>query len=103
MGYNHFYAMKNPEGTYRIECMICIYREKFGKHPDFLKDLEGDAHTGFNTKYALLVRDDIDSEVSASALASDYNHQYDDLITSCEDTSDWKQFPFKDCEPIYYR
>lgn len=28
MEYNHFYAMKKPEGTYRIECLTRKYRKR---------------------------------------------------------------------------
>lgn len=97
-----FRHLRNIDGTYRIECLLIVYRQKLGKHPDFLKPV-GDNITGYYTKYFLSIEDNILSEEQAVRKANDYNKKYDSLIEKCEDTGDWSDFPFKDCEIIYYK
>jgi hypothetical protein len=91
-----FCVIKNPEGTYRIECQFVVYREKFGRHPKFLKGCEGNARDGFNTKFWFLVEDDLDKEEAKRKLV-EYQTKYDELIISIEnDDTRWEEFPFKD-------
>lgn len=90
--------------TYRIECRIVIYRQKFGKHPDFLKEYEGNKHgEGYNTKFFLLIEDDISDENTAKAKVDKYNKDYADLISKCENSGEWGAFPFKSSVIVYYK
>lgn len=97
-----FYTVKNNDNTFRVECRLIVYREKFGKHPDFLKPT-GDKATGYYTKYFLLIEDTIPSESAANDIAAKYASSYDALVKKCEDTGEWTDFPFKDCEIIFYK
>lgn len=97
-----FGAIENNDGTWRIECVCIIYRALHGKHPDWAKPT-GDAITGFNTKYFLLIEDDIKSMMKAVTRAEELEAQYGDLVRNCENTGDWTDFPFKDKEIIYYK
>jgi hypothetical protein len=97
-----FYPVDNNDGTYRIECRCIIYRAMLGKHPDWAKP-QGDAKDGFNTKYYLLIEDDIASLATAQKRADDLNHKYSDILTKCEDTGDWTTFPFTDRPIIFYK
>lgn len=97
-----FFVIKNNDDTYRIECKLIVYRALHGKHPDFLKP-EGDEQMGFNTKYFLLIKDDISNESEANLLAHELNTKYQTLITVCEDSGNWDNFPFKHCPIIYYK
>ena len=89
-------------GTYHIECRCVIYRAKYGKHPDWAKP-EGDKDMGFNTKYFLLIEDNIQSESEAKKKAQYYEDKYADMIRKCEDTGNWDVFPFKNNEIVYYK
>lgn len=97
-----FFIMPNPDNTFRIECRLVIYREEFGKHPDFLKPI-GDAVTGYYTKYFLLIEDDILSKDLAEKACAKYDSLYAKLIENCENTGDWTDFPFKNNDIIYYK
>lgn len=97
-----FYTAKNNDNTFRVECRLVVYREKLGKHPDFLKPT-GDKATGYNTKYFLLIEDDISSESTANDIAAKYASSYDTLIEKCEESGDWTDFPFKDRAIIFYK
>ena len=95
-----FYPVDNNDGTYRIECRCIIYRAMLSKHPDWAKP-QGDAKDGFNTKYYLLIEDDIASLATAQKQADDLNHKYSGILNKCEDTGDWTTFPFTD-RPIIF-
>ena len=41
----NFSIIKNPEGTYHIECLFVVYRELFGEHPSWI-NCPGDARDG---------------------------------------------------------
>lgn len=97
-----FYVMNNSDGTYRIECKCIIYRALHGKHPDWAKPT-GNERDGFNTKYFLLIDDYIKSEEEAKQAAEYLNNEYKELITRCEDTGNWEEFPFKENEIIYWK
>lgn len=100
--FHAFYPVNNQDGTYRIECKCTIYREMLNKHPDWAKP-EGNAKDGFNTKYYLLIEDDIASLTIAQKQADDLNHKYSDILTKCENTGDWTTFPFTDKPIIFYK
>ena len=90
--------------TYLIECRIVIYRALFGKHPDFLKDYEGNKKgEGYNTKFFFLIEDDIPDENTAITKVHAYNEKYAKLITECENTGVWDNFPFKSNTITYYK
>ena len=97
-----FYPVNNNDGTYRIECRCIIYRTLLGKHPDWAKPT-GDATTGFNTKYFLLIEDNIPSKVDAQKKANELNAKYTDIIEICESTGNWSKFPFTNKPIIYYK
>lgn len=97
-----FYARDNGDGTFGVECRVIVYRAKLGKHPDFLKPI-GDEKFGFNTKYYLLVDDDIPTLEEATTKANEYNEKYGAMLTKCEDTCNWDEFPFKDALIVYYK
>lgn len=97
-----FYPVDNNDGTYRIECRCIIYRAMLGKHPDWAKP-QDDAKDGFNTKYYLLIEDDIVSLAAAQKQANNLNHKYSDILTKCEDTGNWTSFPFTDRPIIFYK
>lgn len=59
--------------------------------------------SGFNTKYYLLIADDIASLAAAQTQANDLNQKYGDILTKCEDTGDWTAFPFTDKPIIFYK
>ena len=96
----NFSIIKNPEGTYHIECLFVVYRELFGEHPSWI-DCPGDARDGFNTKFYFLIEDDLSLE-DATAKLKDYVDNYSKLIITIEnDKNRWDEFPFKD-KPIVY-
>ena len=97
-----FFIMDNNDGTYRIECKLIVYRNLHGKHPDFLKP-EGNAKLGFNTKYFLLIEDNIADKSNAISKANKLNADYNKIITECENSGDWTKFPFKNSPIIYYK
>lgn len=97
-----FYARNNGDGTFGVECKIVVYRAKLGKHPDFLKPT-GDEKDGFNTKYFLLVADDIPTLKDAETKALEFNQKYSKLQKECEDSGNWDNFPFKDAPIVYYK
>ena len=97
-----FQPVKNIDDTFAVECRIVVYREKLGRHPDFLYPV-GDAETGFYTKYFLLIEVDIPDMKTAENLAKRYNDKYANIIDNCENTGDWSNFPFKDKEIVYYK
>lgn len=98
-----FFVIVNPEGTKRIECRFIVYREKFGHHPSFLKDYEGNAREGFNTKFFFVVVDDLSDEEAETKLL-EFEEKYNDIVTNIEnDDTKWDEFPFKDCPISYYK
>ena len=90
-----FRAVDNEDGTWSVRTIIVIYRQKFGKHPDFLQNMQGDAKIGYNTKYCLLIEDDLTKE-QAEKRADELYARYDALQSHCENTGDWRDWPFKD-------
>lgn len=99
---DNFYARNNGDGTFGVECRVIVYRALLGKHPDFLKP-EGNEKEGFNTKYYLLVADDIATLEEANQLAKEYNKKYSAIQNKCEKTGNWDEFPFKDALIVYYK
>lgn len=97
-----FYPVDNRDGTYRIECRCVIYRASLGKHPSWAKP-EGDARLGYNTKYFLLIEDDIQTEADAIKKANEYEAKYGNILVQCEDTGDWRNFPFTNKLIVYYK
>ena len=99
---SRFSIIENPEGTYRIECMFIVYRQKFGHHPDFLpQDEEKGAREGFNTKFWFLVDDDL-TKNNAEKTVEEYQQKYDVEIRKIEnDDTLWDTFPFKNNIVIY--
>lgn len=99
----HFFVMENQnENTYHIECRLIVYRAKLGKHPDFLKPT-GNSVDGFNTKYFLLIEDDIASKTDADKRCDELERDYGEIIINAEDTGNWDKFPFKDKLIVYYK
>ena len=100
-----FTIIKNYDGsdTYRVECRIVIYREKLKCHPAFLEPYQGDKVMGFNTKFWLLIKDDISDKDKACRLCAKLNELYATIIQKAENTGNWAQFPFKDCTVTYYK
>ena len=98
---NSFYPLDNGDGTWRVECRCIIYRELHGVHPDWAKPV-GNAKEGYNTKYFLLVEDDL-SELSANEKAAEYNEMYGNLLTACENSGNWDDFPFTNRPIVYYK
>lgn len=99
---NTFRIMNNNDGTWHIECLCVIYRALFGKHPEWAKP-EGDAVNGYNTKYFVMVEDNIVTEEEAKQKANVYENKYGKLIKECEDSGNWDKFPFKDNTIVYYK
>lgn len=99
---SHFSIHENPEGTYRIECLFVVYRERFGHHPRFIHvDEEKGRREGFNTQYYYLVEDDINKNEAKNKL-KEYQEKYDDFLYDIEnDDRLWKRFPFKNNTIIY--
>lgn len=97
-----FSAIENNDGTWRIECRCVIYRALHGKHPDWAKPT-GDAVMGFNTKYYLLIEDNIKSMMKAIIKAEELESRYADIVRKCEDSGDWTDFPYKDNKIIFYK
>ncbi len=100
-----FTVIKNYESqeTYRVECRIVIYREKLKRHPEFLEPYQGDRVNGFNTKFWLLIEDNIPDKDKAYRLCTRLNELYAAVIRKAENTGNWAQFPFKNCTVTYYK
>ena len=109
----YFYPEKDTlvEGKYIVVFRITIYREKLGKHPDFLKSFGDEKHRkdGFSTKFWFLAKDENGNELvelskeEATNISNVMNEKYVDMLYRCEDTGDWDEFPFKNCEIIYHK
>lgn len=97
-----FSIVKNDNGTYHIECLFIVYREKFGHHPDFLpQDEERGKREGFNTKFWFLVMDYL-SAAEAQRRLTNYENLYSALIHEIEnDDTRWDEFPFKNKQIVY--
>lgn len=102
---------KLNEEKYIVGFTITIYREKLGKHPDFLSDF-GNPLThrdGFSTRFWFLAKDENGNDLEnltkeeAIYIANSMNDKYSNLIYSCEDTGIWDDFPFKNCLLIYHK
>lgn len=92
------------EGRYKVTFAIIIYRNKFGCYPDFLKgfDTPKAARDGYSTKFWYIVPDAVDlSYEDACELRDKCEKEYGELITNCENTGDWSNFPWKNAELIY--
>lgn len=96
-----FNVIENNDGTWHIECRCVIYRALHNKHPDWAKPI-GDAITGFYTKYYLLIEDNFKTMLKAILRAEELENQYAALITECENTGNWGNFPFADNLIVYY-
>lgn len=100
------YERNEKTGLYDIICQIVIYREKLGKHPNFLQKYvneERDKKEGYYTKFYLLIKENLLNENEAVAEVDYLTEQYSSLIGTCEDTGNWDSFPFKNREVIYYK
>ena len=97
-----FSIIDNNDGTYHIECLFIVYRNKFGHHPDFLpQDEERGKREGFSTKFWFLIADNLSKEQAEKRLVN-YKYLYTKLITEIEDDDKrWNDFPFKD-KPVIY-
>ena len=91
------------DGTWDIICRIIIYREQFGKHPDFLKDYAGSEKHGFNTKFFLLIKTGIETKDEAERQIKKLTRRYEGTIARCENTGRWDDFPFMHCPVLYYK
>ena len=91
----NFQVVKNPEGTYHIECEFTVYREKFGHHPSFLpQDEVRGRREGFSTRFWFLVEDDIAPE-NVKARLNYYYKKYPNISEIENDDKKWESFPFK--------
>jgi hypothetical protein len=97
-----FTIVSNGDGTFRIEMMFTVYREKFGHHPSWLPcDEEKGKREGYPTTYWFLIEDDLTGADTGDHLIA-YQKQYSKLISEIEnDDTRWDEFPFKD-RPITY-
>lgn len=97
-----FTIVSNNDGTFHIECLFVVYREKFGHHPDFLpQNEERGKREGFSTKFWFLVEDNLTSENVVTHL-NNYQTKYDKLIMELEnDDTRWNEFPFKNNCIVY--
>ena len=85
----------NENDKYYIAVSIVIYRELFGKYPDFLKDFENSAHLGYTTKFTFLVPGtETMSKLEADMKRHICETQYEPMLRNCENTGDWSNSPF---------
>ena len=99
---NPFYITENNDKTWNIECRIIVYREILKEHPDFLKQYQGNAKNGYNTKFYLLIEENIPDKNIAQRLVDDYNQKYAAIIDQCESTGNWNNAEFLKTKPVIY-
>lgn len=97
-----FFSVNNNDGTYHIECLFVVYRERFGHHPSFLpQDEERGKREGFSTKFWFLIKDDLTSAEAETELEI-LNRIWSHKIHAIEnDDTLWDKFPFKNNTIVY--
>ena len=90
------------ENNYMVVLKIIIQKEKFQSYPEFLKGFENEKNKreGYPTKFWYIVPKKDKSfayemkKNIAIELANEYEKEYSNIIENCENSGDWKMFPF---------
>lgn len=97
-----FSLVKHADGTYGIECLLIIRKDINGRYPQFIEEKIGKS-TLVSERFYLLIKDCIKDFKDVCVAVDDLNGTYSEVIRKCEETGDWKRFPFKKCQMVYHK
>ncbi len=98
---SRFFIIKHDDGTYGIECLLYIRKDKWGRYPAFITE-QTKGKNGDCEKYYLLVKDCYTSFKEACINVDKLNQAYTEVIKKCEESGDWKRFPFRRAPLVYF-